>query len=432
MALLQTLMRYGLVGGAAALIHLLVLLLLPRLGLPLPWANLSGYLAASLWGYVMHALLTFRPQTAGERFPRRWLLLQVLINLSLTLGLPQLLPQLARHPLGLALLVFTPTAVNALVWWLAAEQVRRLRCSDALPATALGFHADDLGLCRAVNRAVFALADQGLLQGTSVMLNGAALPEAIAGLAQRPQLNLVLHLVLTEGPPLADPARVSDLLNSRGALQLGIARLLLLSFWPRRLDWPALRRQRQQLALEIDAQLQRFAELWPHRPLQIDGHQHVHLMPVVWRQLLASSAGHSIRWIRTVREPWPAGLPLKEWGEVVLGAGWLKWLLLVGLSHWQAPSLVRRGIATNRWFAGVLCTGRMGTAAVQASLRSLRAHQLDTPQQPALVLLHPALPLANDTELAGFAQSQGFYRSSWRQREAQALESGAEWMQRTK
>lgn len=432
MALLQTLMRYGLVGGAAALIHLLVLLLLPRLAVPLALANLCGYLAASLWGYLMHALLTFRPQTAGERFPRRWLLLQLLLNLSLTLGLPQLLPQLARHPLGLALLVFTPTAVNGLVWWLAAEQVRRLRCSDALPATALQLHADDLGLCSAVNRAVFDLADRGLLQGTSVMLNGAALPEAMAGLAQRPQLNLVLHLVLTEGPPLADPATIPDLLDQRGELQLGIARLLLLSFWPRRLDWPALRRQRRQLVLEIEAQLHRFAALWPQRPLQLDGHQHVHLMPVVWRQLLASSAGQPIRWIRTVREPLPAGLPFKEWGAVLISAGWLKWLLLVGLSHWQAPSLGPRGIATNRWFAGVLCTGRMGTAALQASLRSLRAHQLETPQQPALVLLHPALPLSREESLNFFAKSRELYSSSWRQREIQSLESGVPWTQRTK
>ena len=196
--MLQTLIRYALVGGGAAAIHLLLLLLLPRLGAPLPLANVAGYLTALLWGYVLHAVLTFRRQTSGELFPRRWLLLQLVINLSLSLGLPQLMPPLATHPVGIALLVFTPTAVNALVWWLAAHQVQRLRRGDGLATSALQFHADDLGLCTAVNASILALADRGLLQGTSVMLNGSDLSGAVAGLALRPQLNLGLSLVLTD------------------------------------------------------------------------------------------------------------------------------------------------------------------------------------------------------------------------------------------
>ena len=430
--LLQTLIRYALVGGGAAGIHLLLLLFLPQLGAPLPLANLAGYLTALLWGYVLHALLTFRRETSGELFPRRWLLVQLLINLSLSLGLPQLLPQLAAHPVGLAVLVFTPTAVNAVVWWLAAQQVQRLRRGDALASSALQFHADDLGLCAAVNASILALADAGLLHSTSVMLNGTDLAGALAGLAQRPQLKVMLHLVLTEGLPIAAQEQVPDLLNADGELQLKVHRLLLLSFWPRRLDWPQLRRQRHQLRLEIEAQIARFGVLWPDRPLQIDGHQHVHLMPVVWRQLMAISSEQRLAWVRTVHEPLPVGLPLSEWWAVLWRAGWLKWLLLQCLSQLQSPDLADRGIATNRWFAGVLCTGRMGDRALQASIRSLRACLLGTEQEQAMVLLHPAEPLTGGGELERFAESQAFYSSPWRQREAQALVSGAGWMPRTK
>ena len=59
MVLLQTLIRYALVGGGAAAIHLLLLLLLPRVGAPLPLANVAGYLTALLWGYVLHACLLY-------------------------------------------------------------------------------------------------------------------------------------------------------------------------------------------------------------------------------------------------------------------------------------------------------------------------------------------------------------------------------------
>ena len=95
--------------------------------------------------------------------------------------------------------------------------------------------------CTAVNDSILALADRGLLQGTSVMLNGSDLAGAVVAMAQRPQLNLVLHLVLTEGLPIAEQEQIPDLLNAQGELQLKVHRLLLLSFWPRSWDWPQLR-----------------------------------------------------------------------------------------------------------------------------------------------------------------------------------------------
>ena len=52
-------------------------------------------------GYLGHALLTFREETGGRQFARRWLLLQYVVNLSVCALLPLLkAPTLA--------LVFTP------------------------------------------------------------------------------------------------------------------------------------------------------------------------------------------------------------------------------------------------------------------------------------------------------------------------------------
>ena len=148
--------------------------------------------------------------------------------------------------------------------------------------------------------------------------------------------------------------------------------------------------------------------------------------------LFRSSAQQHLAWVRTVHEPLPVGLPLGEWWAVLWRAGWLKWLLLQCFSQMQSTDLAARGIATNHWFAGVLCTGRMGDRALQASLRSLRACLLGAEHQNALVLLHPSELLQSNSELNRFAESQAFYRSPWRQREAQALWSGAAWMSRTK
>ena len=59
---LNRMLRYGLVGGTAAAVHIGVLLLLGR-WMSLSLANPIAFLAASLAGYLGHALLTFREET---------------------------------------------------------------------------------------------------------------------------------------------------------------------------------------------------------------------------------------------------------------------------------------------------------------------------------------------------------------------------------
>lgn len=121
--------RYGLVGVIAAGLHALALSSLRALQVPIPLANLVGFLLASLWGYVAHAKVSFRPNTGGTLFPRRWLLIQLGVNVALSLLMPWWLGPWATSLLALVLLVFTPTAVNLLVWSLAARHTALLLTS---------------------------------------------------------------------------------------------------------------------------------------------------------------------------------------------------------------------------------------------------------------------------------------------------------------
>ena len=77
-AALNRLVRYGAIGLIAAAIHAAVLLSLGS-WLPLSLANPIGFLTASVAGYLGHALVTFREETGGRRFARRWLLLQYIL-----------------------------------------------------------------------------------------------------------------------------------------------------------------------------------------------------------------------------------------------------------------------------------------------------------------------------------------------------------------
>lgn len=427
---LNELVRFALVGGVAALLHATLLLLLARLGLALSLANLSGFLAASFWGYLAHALFTFRRQTGGRRFARRWLLVQMGVNLALSLALPPLLGGSARRTAGVLLMVFTPTLVNLLIWKLAARHAARRadrpghgpHCEPrVLPPSC---HADDLGLDPAVNQAIFRLHDAGRLQGTSLLVNAPALADAVEGLPGRPGLRLCLHLCLTEGPPVADPGLIPLLLDRHGHLRAGFAPLLLASWLPPALPWR--RRLERQLLIEIRAQILAFQRLTGAGAPALDGHQHIHLVPIVLGCLLTLEPGCRPVWLRRLREPLPTGVPPADWLATLVNGGLIKWLLLRSLDRLQAQRIAAAGMAGNQAFAGVLFTGRMAGGVLGAACRSLArpADPAADPEGRPLVLLHPSLPDMPLGPLAGFGASRRFYASPWRAREYRALASG--------
>ena len=420
---------YGLVGGISAGLHALALVFLHRIGVPLPAANLTGFLVASLWSYLAHSKVSFRQKTKGKVFPRRWLLLQLALNVVLSLLLPAVFAAWAKSPMATLILVFTPTAVNYGVWTFAADHVVRLQPGNH--SRRPDCHADDLGLDEAINDAIFDLADAGKLQGASLMVAGPAVAHAMAGLRNRPGLKVYLHLVLSEGPPISTPAEIPLLVNGQGLLNLGFGQLLLASLWPRRHTSKLAR----QLATEIKAQILRFQSLLGAQSVHLDGHQHIHLVPLVWRELLKLEPSLRPVWLRTIREPWPTEINSAAWVEALLSAGLLKWLILSLLSSAIQPSLKRKKIATNSSFAGVLFTGRMAGSTLRASFVHL-SKQTPIPGSDSatapLLLIHPAKRShSNGSDPGGsnsagtidgrYSLSLGFYASTWRQREYQSL-----------
>ena len=416
---------YSLVGIAAAAVHAGVLLSLGLL-VPLWLANPLAFLAASVAGYLGHARVTFRPETGGERFARRWLLLQYGVNVAVCSLLPLVIRGLLPPSLELVMLVFTPTVLNALIWSRAARFSLRRRSGHHSPnAPRPRLHADDLGLSDATNRAILQLAQAGRLDGTSLLVNGPAAEAGVAGWsaleAERPDLQLCLHLCLTEGPAAAPTATIPDLVDARGHLRLSFGRWLLASLGPPRQQ----RRIADQLGREIEAQIARFRQLCGPGPIHLDGHQHIHLVPLVLNTLLAMADREQIVWLRSTEEPLPTGLPLRCWWEAWRQAGLLKWLVLQLLSQRARRPMRRHGISSNRSFAGVLFTGQMAGTPLNAALRELQrlAGQEQAGETAPLLLAHPGAPLDTDLQESGFALSQPFAASNWRQREWRALQA---------
>jgi chitin disaccharide deacetylase len=141
--------------------------------------------------------------------------------------------------------------------------------------------ADDFGLSTAVNDAVLELIEAGVLQATSVLVGAKAWQAGVKDLlaVASGRADIGLHLDFTEHP----------LVHER----LSLGRLILRAY-TRTLDAARVRH-------EIDAQLDAFEAVAGRSPDYIDGHQHVHQLPVIREQLVASLAARrpSIRpWVR--------------------------------------------------------------------------------------------------------------------------------------
>jgi predicted glycoside hydrolase/deacetylase ChbG (UPF0249 family) len=126
--------------------------------------------------------------------------------------------------------------------------------------TRLIINADDYGLDAAVDGAIVALAECGAISSTSAMVLPPAWSEAATRLAGVP-IDKGLHLDLTS--PFAETAFADK----------PLPRLIATAF-ARRLDRRAIR-------VTIGRQLQRFDEAMQHPPHFVDGHHHVHHLPVI-------------------------------------------------------------------------------------------------------------------------------------------------------
>jgi len=130
----------------------------------------------------------------------------------------------------------------------------------------LALCADDYGLSAPISRAILQLAERGRLSDVSCIVNAPAWPGFARPLAGS-GVRAGLHLNLTEGRPL------SAALAAQWPVLPALPRLIMLAHL-RRLPRAALRD-------ELNAQLGAFEQASGQAPRHIDGHQHVHHLPLL-------------------------------------------------------------------------------------------------------------------------------------------------------
>jgi chitin disaccharide deacetylase len=204
-------------------------------------------------------------------------------------------------------------------------------------------NADDFGASSSINTAVIDAHQRGILTTASLMVNGAAAVDAVRLARENPRLGIGLHLTLCHGAASLPPAQIPALANTRGEFRASPVAAGMIYFFSRA--------AREQLAAEISAQFDKFAETGLSMD-HVNGHLHFHLHPSVFKLLLR----RTFRAMRLTRDP--------AWIDWPLGHG--RWLYRAShafifkcLAKRSQPHLRIRGIAHTDYVFGLLENARV-------------------------------------------------------------------------
>jgi predicted glycoside hydrolase/deacetylase ChbG (UPF0249 family) len=169
-------------------------------------------------------------------------------------------------------------------------------------------NADDFGRTAEVSRGILESHKKGIVTSTTTMVNYPTAAAAVeTAMADAPMLGLGLHLNLTSGPPVSDPAAVPSLVQADGRFHPapGLA--------PFAIQW-----QPEDIARELTAQLERFQALTGKLPTHLDSHHHsVYMYPASLQVMLDLARAHNLP-IRRVQHGATPAETAKSWLLVAL------------------------------------------------------------------------------------------------------------------
>lgn len=182
------------------------------------------------------------------------------------------------------------------------------------------FNADDFGISRGVNAAILESYQHGILNAASLMVNQKYAEEAVKALQKMPNLDLGLHVNLTNEKPVADPYKIPLLVGADGKFKNGFVKLLLLSF----LHPYALR---EQVETEVEAQLLKARKMGADIR-HLDSHRHVHMIPTLFDAFENVRRKYQIPRLRIINECALLTMRTNKGGGFLLDGGLVKYFLL--------------------------------------------------------------------------------------------------------
>ncbi len=219
--------------------------------------------------------------------------------------------------------------------------------------------ADDFGFSPAVSRVIADLAGAGRINATGCMATMPGWPSDAAMLRDLPaRVRTGVHLTLTLEAPLTRMPRLAPagMLPGIDELRRHASALPL-----------------SEIAAEVSAQLDRFAQVMGRAPDFVDAHQHAHVLPGIRDVVLDAVAAQAPgAWVRDCVDR-ASAIAARPWRGKAAASAWR--------SRGLARAAATRGLTVNRGFAG-----HYGFAG---DYRAIFPRFLTAPGDVHLVMCHP-------------------------------------------
>jgi hopanoid biosynthesis associated protein HpnK len=155
-------------------------------------------------------------------------------------------------------------------------------------------NADDFGRSSSINRAVIQAHQRGILTTASLMVNGAAVEEAVALAHEHPCLGVGLHVTLSHGTSALPYTRIPDLVDLGRNFSNDAPRAGFRYFTNKRCH--------SQIEEEVAAQFARFRATGLELD-HVNGHLQFHLHPTVFNILCRRAKEWGIERMRVTHDP---------------------------------------------------------------------------------------------------------------------------------
>ncbi len=232
------------------------------------------------------------------------------------------------------------------------------------------FNADDFGISKGVNAAIVKAYKEGILNSASLMVNQKYASKAVDLASDMPDLELGLHLNLTNEFPASPKESIPLLVDENGKLKNGFVNLLLLSL----LHPKAFA---EQIETEIRAQVQKYLNFGLEMK-HIDGHRHVHLIPTVFKIVKKIADEYGIERIRIMNENLFNTIRQNKDTCYLFDGGLIKYFVLRALTFWN-------GYKSDVYFYTILYT---------CKITKERFHNIKIPSgyNAVEIMIHPSIP----------------------------------------
>lgn len=159
------------------------------------------------------------------------------------------------------------------------------------------FCADDYGISAGSNQRIEECMKYGILNKTSVLLNGetADFKKQLSAY----DAAVGLHINLIEGRPLSETKDIPLLVADNGYFKHSFGGLLRLSLSPKRKVFA------KQVYTEIQTQIRLWKSYMGDEPVMLDSHQHIHMIPLIFKTLMRviEDEGLKVSYLRVPSEP---------------------------------------------------------------------------------------------------------------------------------